>query len=161
MSALVFLLVVLALAKGGSFGHSLVHAAKAAQDDARQKREVARRTGDPLDHAAAQEATTKAASLTRTARSAASTPAPWPQATPKGLPPFPGGWELDVPPPLAVQSRAAQLLPTLWGRGAGATKTEKTAGRWITYQAQKMGTKKGVVAFRVKADAMAPTSMAV
>ncbi len=69
---------------------------------------------------------------------------------PAGLPPFPTGWEPDEPPPIAVQTRAMQLLPALWKRGAGTRKTEKTQGRWITYQAQAMGKKKGVVAFRIR-----------
>jgi hypothetical protein len=57
----------------------------------------------------------------------------------------------DNPPPAAVQARAWQLLSSLWQQGAGATKTEQTAGRWITYQAQPMAKgKKGVVAFRLR-----------
>lgn len=81
------------------------------------------------------------------------TPPPWPQATPAGLPPFgPAGWQPDVPPPLEVQARASQLLPQLWKYGPGTLKTEKTAARWITYQAQPMGKKKGVVAFRIRDD---------
>ena len=88
-------------------------------------------------------------------------PVPWPAAVPKDLPVFPMGWEPDQPPPPAVQARAATLLKVLWARGAGARQTEKTGGRWITYQAQPMGTKKGVVAYRLTASAApadAPTS---
>jgi len=89
------------------------------------------------------------------------TPPPWPQAMPRGLPAFgPGGWEPDTPPPIQVQARAVQLLPTLWKFGAGTRKTEQTAGRWITYVASPMGKKKGVVAFRVRgtdAPAVEPT----
>lgn len=85
---------------------------------------------------------------------------PWPQVVPKELPPFPGpGWEYDEPPPIVVQQRAGQLLPQLWARGKGAHKTEQTAGRWITYQAATVASgKQGVVAFRVKPGARAPSS---
>jgi hypothetical protein len=48
-------------------------------------------------------------------------------------------------------------LPVLWKQGANARKTEQTAGRWITYVAQAMGPKKGVVAYKVREGAM-PTS---
>jgi hypothetical protein len=78
-----------------------------------------------------------------------STP-PWPQVVPSGLPPFPGsGWEFDEPPPPEVHQRAAALVNQLWARGAGTWKTELTAGRWITYQAQIVSSgRKGVVAYR-------------
>lgn len=77
---------------------------------------------------------------------------PWPTLVPADLPKFPGaGWEFDEPPPKSVQLRAGQLLPALWKLGKGAYKTEKTAGRWITYQAQRVASgKKGVVAYRPK-----------
>lgn len=74
---------------------------------------------------------------------------PWPQVVPAGLPPFPGGgWVPDSPPGAGVVSRAFALLPELWQHGAGTFKTELTGGRWITYQAQMMGDKRGVVAWR-------------
>lgn len=84
---------------------------------------------------------------------------PWPQVTPRGLPPFPGsGWEYDRPPPAAVQARAKALLSQLWRSGAGTFKVEQTAGRWIAYRAATTaGNKRGVVAYRVKA---APPSSA-
>lgn len=88
----------------------------------------------------------------------ASTP-PWPQVTPSGLPPFPGsGWEYDEPPPLVVQQRAGQLLSQLWAGGSGTYRIEQTAGRWIAFRAEivKSG-KKGVVAYRLKTAAPAPT----
>ena len=86
----------------------------------------------------------------RLTSSRARTTPPWPQVVPSGVPRFPGkGWEADEPPPKAVQARASALLRTLWKRGAGAFKTEQTAGRWITYRATKMGSKKGVVAYRL------------
>lgn len=89
---------------------------------------------------------------------ATTTPAPWPQVVPAGLPPFPGpGWVPDSPPGAGVAARAAQLLPVLWRHGPGTFKTEQTAGRWITYRATQMGSKRGVVAFREIAPAMAPT----
>jgi hypothetical protein len=84
------------------------------------------------------------------AERAAKAPPAWPQTVPAGLPPFPAGWEPDEPPPQSVQTRATQLLPVLWKGGPGTSRKEKTAGRWITYQAQSMGKKKGVVAFRIK-----------
>lgn len=85
---------------------------------------------------------------------AAAAPEPWPQVVPAGLPPFPGPlWVPDDPPSAGVVARAGQLIPGLWARGAGTFKTEQTAGRWITYRATPMGTKKGVVAFR-----LAPTA---
>lgn len=87
---------------------------------------------------------------------------PWPVAapapaaatpSPAGLPKFPSGWEPDVPPPAAVVRRANALLPTLWKSGKpGATATEQTEGRWITYQGYSPAKgKRGVVAYRMKA----------
>jgi len=86
-----------------------------------------------------------------------STP-PWPQVTPSGLPRFPGpGWEFDEPPPAAVQQRARALVTPLWARGAGASKIEQTAGRWIAYQAQIVASgKKGVVAYRERRRELPP-----
>lgn len=102
---------------------------------------------------AAQQAAAKAQ------QKAQQQPQPWPQVMPAGLPPFPSGWQADNPPPPAVVNRAWQLLAELWKSGQpGAIKTEQTAGRWITYQAQlHAGNKKGVTAYRLKG-AMAPTS---
>lgn len=81
-----------------------------------------------------------------------SRPAPWPQVVPRGLPKFPGpGWEPDEPPPRAVQQRAAQLLRMLWAHGEGSYKIEQVDGRWIAFRSHRMGTKKGVVAYRTKA----------
>lgn len=81
----------------------------------------------------------------------ASTAPPWPQVTPTGLPPFPGsGWVPDNPPPTAVVARANALLPLLWRGGEGTFRVEKTAGRWITYRASRMGDKRGVVAYRLE-----------
>lgn len=87
-------------------------------------------------------------------------PAPWPQVLPPDLPPFPGrGWEYDEPPPRAVQQRAGQLVHELWARGKGSSKTEQTAGRWITYQAQIVRSgKKGVVAYRLAGAAKKPAA---
>jgi hypothetical protein len=80
--------------------------------------------------------------------SATTAPA-WPQVVPSGLPPFPGaGWTPDEPPPGAVVARANALLSALWASGEGTFKVEQTAGRWIAYRAQRMGEKRGVVAFR-------------
>lgn len=77
-------------------------------------------------------------------------PAPWPQVVPAGLPGFPGpSWVPDNPPGAGVVSRATALIPTLWAHGPGTFKTEQTAGRWITYRATPMGSKKGVVAFKL------------
>jgi hypothetical protein len=90
----------------------------------------------------------------------ASTPAPWPQAPPHGLPPFPGsGWEFDEPPPPEVKQRAGQLVSVLWKGGSGTSKTEQTAGRWITYVAAIVASgKRGVVAYRVKRGGSSPSS---
>jgi putative peptidoglycan binding protein len=80
-----------------------------------------------------------------------SEPVPWPQVVPAGLPGFPGSdWTPDIPVGPGVAARAAQLLPQLWRGGEGTFKTEQTSGRWITYRATSMGTKKGVVAYRIK-----------
>jgi len=90
-------------------------------------------------------------------KKASTTPAPWPQVVPTGLPHFPGaGWVPDEPPPAAVSTRAYQLLNQLWAGGSGTFKTEKVGERWITFRAEvvKSG-KKGVVAYRLK-DANAP-----
>jgi hypothetical protein len=77
-------------------------------------------------------------------------PAPWPQVVPSGLPAFPGPrWVPDNPPGPGVVARAQQLLPSLWRHGAGTFKSEQTGGRWITYRATPMGSKKGVVAFKL------------
>lgn len=85
---------------------------------------------------------------------------PWPQVIPAGLPAFPGsGWEYDEPPPLPVVQRAGQLVQQLWARGSGASRIEQTAGRWIAYRAEVVRSgKKGVVAYRVKGTARAPSS---
>lgn len=85
-----------------------------------------------------------------------STP-PWPQSVPPGLPPFPSGWEPDEPVGAGVAARAFALLPELWTYGAGTRKTEQTNGRWITYVATPMGSKKGVVAYRLRPGAV-PTA---
>lgn len=89
-----------------------------------------------------------------------STTTPWPQVLPDGLPPFPGaGWEYDEPPPKEVQQRAQQLVNPLWTEGNGASRTEKTGARWITYRAELVkGGTKGVVAYRVKAQSVKPPS---
>jgi hypothetical protein len=82
----------------------------------------------------------------------AAAPPAWPAAIPLGLPPFPGpGWVPDSPPPPPVVARAVALLPQLWARGAGASATEQTAGRWISYVARMLGTKKSVLAYRLAA----------
>lgn len=81
---------------------------------------------------------------------AAKTPVPWPQALPGDLPPFPAGWAPASPVTAAMVTRAFQLLPVLWTRGAGNWTAEKTGAQWVVYQAQQMGEKKGVVAFTPK-----------
>jgi peptidoglycan hydrolase-like protein with peptidoglycan-binding domain len=88
---------------------------------------------------------------------ASTTAPPWPQAVPASLPPWPAGWEPDEPVGAGVAARAAALLPELWRYGENTRKTEQTSGRWITYVARSMGSKRGVVAFRPKAGAM-PTA---
>ena len=88
---------------------------------------------------------------------------PWPQVLPSDLPRFPGtAWEPDEPPPGVVQTRAGELLSQLWKGGRGTSKVEKTAGRWIAYQAEiTRGSKRGVVAYRLRgAKRAAPTAPA-
>lgn len=164
-SGFVFLLIMLLL-RGSGRTPSLSELATHAQVDAMKKRDWAVKTGKATDIKRASDAQAHATRLANVSKQADASPAPWPQKLPAGLPPFPAGWEFDEPPPQAVQTRAAQLLTTLWKAGAGKTKTEKTAGRWITYQSQKMGTKKGVVAYRIKAALLpggetTPSSLAV
>lgn len=126
----------------------------AAAAQAAQAAQTAAQKPTPANLQAAAQAAQNAAAVqtaaAKKARAAAAAPAPWPQAKPTGLPPFPSGWEADTPPPPEVVTRAWQLLPVLWKRGKGATAVETTKGRWITYQAQMHGTKKGVTAYRVK-----------
>lgn len=153
ISGFAFLLLLFFLKQSGLSAGSIRNLAIDAQADAAKKRADAHKS--PAHEAAAQHAEKKAGDLAKAASKAnraAKAPAPWPQAAPTGLPPFPAGWEPDEPPPQSVQTRASQLLPILWKSGPGQTKKEKTAGRWITYQSQKMGTKKGVVAFRIKSE---------
>ncbi len=157
--ALLFLLFILSKHGGnaGAAAASLPAAAAAAQTEARIKTDKANASGSPVHAAEAKAAQTKAAVLTQHARrhaAAKKQAPPWPQATPNGLPPFPAGWVPDEPPAKVVQNRAWQLLPQLWKQGANARKTEQTAGRWITYVAQAMGAKKGVVAYKVRPGAM-------
>lgn len=84
----------------------------------------------------------------------------WPAAVRPGLPPFPGpGWVPDQPPPPPVVARAFALLSQLWRRGEGSSATEQTAGRWITYVARMLGTKRSVLAYRLAAPAAAPMPM--
>lgn len=92
---------------------------------------------------------------TSTRRKPVSRPAtpPWPAAVPSDLPAWPGsGWVPDVPIGPGVSKRAAELSRELWARGLGAHKTERVAGRWITFVARRHGQKKAVEAYRVAAD---------
>lgn len=137
----------------------------AAAAAAQQAANAAAAHPTPQNLATAAQAAQHAAAVTtqaaQTAKKAAATPKPWPQAKPTGLPPFPSGWEVDVPPPPEVVTRAWQLLPVLWKRGKGATAVETTGGRWITYQAQDHGGgKKGVTAYRVKGTGKAVSTKA-
>jgi hypothetical protein len=122
-------------------------AAKRAADAARNDP-----TPKKLEDAAeaAKRAADAAEAAKRASKAASRVPAPWPAAMPVGLPPYPAGWEADVPPPKEVVARAWQLLPELHKYGVGTKKTEYVGGRWITFVAQMHGTKKGVTAFRVK-----------
>jgi hypothetical protein len=84
---------------------------------------------------------------------------PWPAAAPSNLPPFPSGWEPDVPPPPEVVRRAVELLPGLWAKGVNKTQQELVGARWITFRAEWMtGNKKGVVAYRVKGSSKGASS---
>jgi hypothetical protein len=127
--------------------------AAAAQANAAAQQAAANPTAANVQTAAtaAQNAAAVQTAAAKKAKAAAAAPLPFPQAKPKGLPPFPSGWEADVPPPPAVVTRAWQLLPVLWKKGKGATAVETIKGRWITFQAQvHAGNKKGVTAYRVK-----------
>lgn len=100
---------------------------------------------------AAQQTAVVTTATSKQVTKAAKAPIPWPQAKPKGLPPFPSGWELDTPVRSEVSTRAWQLLPVLWKRGKGATSVETLRGRWLTFQAQDHGGgKKGVTVYRVR-----------
>ena len=129
----------------------------AAAAQAAQAAQAAAANPTPTNLANAAQAAQTAAQVqtaaAKKAKAAASQPAPWPQAKPTGLPPFPSGWEPDTPPPAAVVTRAWQLLPKLWKGGKpGGTAVETIKGRWITFQAQWHGKgKKGVTAYRTKA----------
>jgi len=93
---------------------------------------------------------------------AAAAPVPFPQAVPSDLPSFPAGWEYDQPPSHDAVVRAWQLVDPLWSQGAGATKTEQTAGRWQTYRAELMsGGTKGVAVYRVRGAPSANPPVAV
>lgn len=142
MGLLTFLML-LSLIADRSTAPLPVQAARAASDAERKRRRAAE-TNHPADHAEAEAAARKAATVVK----AATSPPPWPQAIPAGLPPFPSGWVPDEPPGPGVVVRAHQLLPQLWAHGEGTRTTEQTGGRWITYVAKQMGTKRGVVAFR-------------
>lgn len=126
-----------------------------AHERARRAHHRAAQTNSPADHAAAADAAAAAAAASAAAAKktsqASATPRPWPQAVPKGLPPWPSGWTPASPPTPGIVARAWQLLPTLWGRGQGSIKTEQTDGQWITYLAtMTAGNTKGVVAFKIK-----------
>jgi hypothetical protein len=169
MSAfLILMLLLLANRQGGgaltsspSSSTPLAAQAAHAQIEATVKQQQAKGSTDPVKRAEAVKAQKKADDLTKAAQNQAKAkaqPAPWPQAMPPGLPPFPAGWQPDHPPPQAVQNRAWQLLPILWKTGPKSRKTEQTQGRWITYVAEPMGAKKGVVAYRPKAGATVTSS---
>jgi uncharacterized membrane protein YgcG len=126
----------------------------AAHEHAHRLHRKAQATNKPEDHAAAAAAAAtaakaSAATATKTTQ-AATVPRPWPQAVPKGLPPWPAGWTPASPPTPGIVARAWQLLPTLWAKGQGSIKTEQTDGQWITYLATHTGNTKGVVAFKIK-----------
>lgn len=125
-----------------------------AADDAKKKADAAKADPTPKKLEDAAEAAKRAAEAAeaakRASKAASKVPAPWPAAMPLGLPPYPGGWEPDNPPPKEVVARAWQLLPEMWRYGAGTRKTEFVGGRWITFVAAMHGTKKGVTAFRFK-----------
>lgn len=167
MSAfLILMLLLLANRQGGGASTSsqpLAAQAAHAQIEATVKNEQAKT--DPSKRVEAAKAQKKADDLTKAAQKqtlSKTQPPPWPQAMPPGLPPFPGGWQYDNPPPQVVQNRAWQLLPILWKTGPKSRKTEQTAGRWITYVAEPVkGGKKGVVAYRPKPGAgAAPRNVA-
>ncbi len=99
---------------------------------------------------AAQHAAQLTARAAKAMRAADRAPMPWPQALPRGLPAFPGGWEPDEPIRPEIMRRAWQILPALWRRGRGATAVEQVSGRWVTFVARPNGPRKGVGVYRVR-----------
>lgn len=155
MTALALLLLMMAMAKGGS-----------GFESRQPPRPVTHRpahTSRPQRPRPTQNATVPATSVmpmptpAQAAQVKKATP-PWPQAMPAGLPPFPSGWQPAQPPPAAVVTRAWALLPVLWKGGQpGQRVTEQTAGNWYTYVASWMNaqkTMKGVVAYKPKGGAV-------
>lgn len=129
--------------------------AKARADAAAREAAEAARRGEAAKAAEKAREAAAHANEAKNLDKAAKTPVPWPQALPKDLPPWPSGWSPAAPVTSAMVARAFQLLPELWARGAGAWKPEKTGDRWVVYQAQQMGAKRGVVAFTPKPGAAA------
>lgn len=110
---------------------------------------------------AAQAQANQAAQTAVLAKKAAIAPAPWPSVSPAGLPPFPSGWQ-PHPRPGTVAVRAMQLLPILWGRGAGSHVIEKANGEWTAFRAQETSPgKKGVTAWLPKPGATAAPSQSL
>jgi hypothetical protein len=129
--------------------------AKAATDKAAAANAKAVKAPTPTNireaFAASDAAKSKLMKQAAEIKEAAKAPAPWRATPPTDLPPWPGGWEPDLPPPPAVVTRAWQLLPELWRKGKGTRKVETIKGRWIAFvAADHGGGKKGVTAFRVK-----------
>lgn len=134
MATELFLLLLLAATSAGQglFASLSVPRARREEDDATKRRQDAER-GERQEEQASKQ------------------PPAWPVALPPGLPPFPSGWKYAEPVPVAVRTRAWQLLQPLWSRGQGSTQVEMTGGEWITYRAEiTAGSKHGVVAYRPK-----------
>jgi len=163
------LLFLILLAKAQKVFQTPAAGANASQKAAADAAAAAAAAAAAGDHATAAQKSNEAAAHANAAAAqekAARTPAPWPQAVPAGLPPFPSGaWRPASPVTGAMVSRAFQLLPTLWASGAGTFKVEKTGAQWVVYQAAPTraadGTiKNGVVAFTTSQQASSAPAVA-
>lgn len=133
------LLFLILLAKASKLFQSPSSAAADAQKKAADAAAAAAAAAAAGDHAGAQEKAKEAAAHAASAQQLtriAKTPAPWPQALPPDLPPFPSGWRPASPVTSAMVTRAFQLLSELWSHGEGTWKPEKTGDRWVVYQAR-------------------------
>lgn len=130
----------------GDAAAAAAEAKKKAEEAAAEARAAAAR-GDAAAAAAKAKEAQQHHQQGTALEQAAKTPQPWPQAMPGDLPPFPAGWQAASPVTSAMVTRAFQLLPELWAKGAGTWRAERTGAQWVVYQAQQMGVKRGVVAF--------------
>jgi Putative peptidoglycan binding domain len=144
----ILILIGILLAKAQRSPKDLASAAAQAANTALKEAADAHAAGDHKTAVAKRQEADQHAAVARQATKAASTPPPWPQVIPSGLPPFPSaGWHPASPVTSSMVSRGWQLLPQLWASGEHTWKPEKTGDRWVVYQAAQMGDKRGVIAF--------------